>query len=83
MFCFVFHKIVRNGADWSVFINTGNEFDGSDSGARPDEAVSWGKIRLGVEGVKVYSEATLVFPIIVAMTFAKYKKEQDEKKQKK
>lgn len=37
-----------------MFINTGNEFDGSDSGARPDEAVSWGKIRLGVEGVKVY-----------------------------
>jgi len=25
------------------FINTGQEFDGSDSGARPDEAVSWGK----------------------------------------
>ena len=38
---------VRNGADYSVFINTGQEFDGSDSGARPDEAVSWGKIRLG------------------------------------
>ena len=37
----------RNGADYSVFINTGQEFDGSDSGARPDEAISWGKIRLG------------------------------------
>ncbi len=44
-------NLMRNGADWSVFINTGNEFDGSDSGARPDEAVSWGKIRLGVEGL--------------------------------
>ncbi len=39
-------NLMRNGANWSVFINTGNEFDGSDSGARPDEAVSWGKIRL-------------------------------------
>lgn len=33
--------------------NTGQEFDGSDSGARPDEAVSWGKIRAGSESVKV------------------------------
>jgi hypothetical protein len=33
--------------------NTGQEFDGSDSGARPDEAVSWGKIRVGAESVKV------------------------------
>jgi deoxyhypusine synthase len=74
-------NLMRNGADWSVFINTGQEFDGSDSGARPDEATSWGKIRLGVEGVKVYSEATLVFPTIVAMTFAKYKQEQDALKQ--
>ncbi|GFH07557.1 deoxyhypusine synthase, partial [Haematococcus lacustris] len=29
------------------------EFDGSDSGARPDEAVSWGKIRLEAKPVKV------------------------------
>jgi deoxyhypusine synthase len=36
-----------------VYINTGQEFDGSDSGARPDEAVSWGKIRAGAEAVKV------------------------------
>jgi deoxyhypusine synthase len=33
--------------------NTGQEFDGSDSGARPDEAVSWGKIRAGAQAVKV------------------------------
>jgi len=33
--------------------NTGQEFDGSDSGAQPDEAVSWGKIRAGAESVKV------------------------------
>ena len=43
----------RNGADFSVYINTGNEFDGSDGGARPDEAVSWGKIKIGAEAVKV------------------------------
>ena len=65
----------RNGADYAVYINTAQEFDGSDAGARPDEAVSWGKIKSGQEGVaetvKVYAEATLVFPMIVAGTFAR------------
>ena len=64
-------NLMRNGADFSVYVNTGQEFDGSDSGARPDEAVSWGKIRVTAEPVKVYAEATLVFPFIVAETWAK------------
>ncbi|KAI0032384.1 Deoxyhypusine synthase [Vararia minispora EC-137] len=63
--------LIRNGADYSVYINTGQEFDGSDSGARPDEAVSWGKIRAGAESVKVFADATLVFPMLVAATFAR------------
>ena len=46
----------RNGADFSVFVNTAQEFDGSDSGARPDEAVSWGKIKLTASPVKVLVE---------------------------
>jgi len=64
-------NLYRNGADFSVFINTGNEFDGSDSGARPDEAISWGKIKHTANPVKLYAEASLVFPLIVGMTFAK------------
>ena len=66
--------LFRNGADYAVYINTGQEFDGSDSGARPDEAVSWGKIKSadrGGQSVKVYSDATIVFPFIVAATFAR------------
>ncbi|GAA5875297.1 hypothetical protein JCM3774_005772 [Rhodotorula dairenensis] len=63
--------LFRNGADFSVYINTGQEFDGSDSGARPDEAVSWGKIRIDGESVKVYADATLVFPLVVAGTWGK------------
>lgn len=53
-----------------MFINTGQEFDGSDSGARPDEAVSWGKIKKDAHPVKLYADATLMFPLIVAKTFA-------------
>ena len=70
-------NLMRNGADFSVFVNTANEFDGSDSGARPDEAISWGKIKLDARPVKVYAEATLVFPFIVAATFAKGFKPQE------
>ncbi|KAK8662133.1 hypothetical protein V6N13_091721 [Hibiscus sabdariffa] len=36
-------NMMCNGADYDVYINTAQEYDGSDSGARPDEAVSWGK----------------------------------------
>jgi hypothetical protein len=36
--------------------------------------ISWGKIRLGADPVKLYAEATLVFPLIVAQTFAKLPK---------
>lgn len=59
------------GADAAVYINTAVEYDGSDSGARPSEAVSWGKIKAGAKSVKVYAEATVVFPLIVAATWAK------------
>ncbi|KAJ7904489.1 Deoxyhypusine synthase [Mycena olivaceomarginata] len=69
--------LIRNGADYSVFINTGQEFDGSDSGARPDEAVSWGKIRAGAESVKVFADATLAFPLLVAATFAQNAESSD------
>lgn len=72
-------NLMRNGADFSVYINTAQEFDGSDAGARPDEAVSWGKIKITANPVKVYSDATIVFPLIVAETFVKYYEENKEK----
>ncbi|KAH0792186.1 deoxyhypusine synthase [Histomonas meleagridis] len=69
-------NLYRNGADFSVYINTSSEYDGSDSGARPDEAVSWGKIATTAKPVKVYAEVTLVLPIIVAQTFYKFIREK-------
>ena len=62
---------MRNGANFSVYINTAHEYDGSDSGASPDEAVSWGKIRIDAKPVKVCCEATIALPLIVSQTFAK------------
>ena len=63
---------MRQGADYAVYINTAQEFDCSDSGARPDEAVSWYKIKVDAEMVKIYSDTSIVFPIIVARTFYKH-----------
>jgi len=62
-------NLYRNGADYAVYINTAMEFDGSDSGARPDEAVSWGKISQKAKSVKIFGDATLVFPLIVGKAF--------------
>lgn len=62
-------NLMRNGADYAVFVNTGQEFDGSDSGAKPDEAVSWGKIKPSAQAVKVCADATLVLPLLVARAF--------------
>lgn len=44
-----------------MYLNTAQEFDGSDAGARPDEAVSWGKIKPTASPVKVI---TYHFPCI-------------------
>lgn len=64
-------NLMRNGANFSVFVNTGQEFDGSDSGASPEEALSWGKIAITAKPVKVCADASIVFPLIVSQTFAK------------
>ncbi|XP_053380791.1 deoxyhypusine synthase-like isoform X2 [Mercenaria mercenaria] len=68
-------NLMRNGADFAVYLNTASEFDGSDSGASPDEAISWGKIKKTANPVKITAEATLVFPLLVAETFARRQQE--------
>lgn len=57
--------LMRNGAESAVYINTAQEFDGSDAGARPDEAVSWGKIKIGADNVKVSKNWLLFSDVFV------------------
>jgi deoxyhypusine synthase len=64
-------NMFRNGANYAVYINSSPEFDGSDTGALPEEAISWGKLTKQSENVKVYGDASILFPIIVSKTFAK------------
>ncbi len=88
-------NMMRNGADYGIYINTGEEWDGADSNARPDEAVSWGKLKSARDSdfstqksnriknqndnngknktngkfIKVFGDATILFPLIVAKCF--------------
>jgi deoxyhypusine synthase len=64
-------NMFRNGADYAVYINNAQEFDGSDAGALPEEAISWGKVLPNAEKIKVFGDATILFPILVAESFAK------------
>jgi deoxyhypusine synthase len=64
-------NLMRGGADYSVYINTAQEFDGSDAGALPEEAVSWGKLKAGGKMIKVFGDATIMFPLVVYECFKK------------
>lgn len=73
-------NIYRDGCDYLVLVNTGQEFDGSDSGARIDESISWGKVKPNAMSVKVNCDATIAFPIIVTGAIRDLEKEENEKK---
>ena len=62
-------NMFREGAKYAVYVNTAQEFDASDSGAMPDEAKSWGKLAAEADTVKVFCDATIAFPLIVAGAF--------------
>lgn len=59
-------NILRGGFDYAVYMGTSQPWDGSLSGARSSEAVSWGKISEKANHVTVDAEATLAFPLFAA-----------------
>ncbi|MCJ7424298.1 deoxyhypusine synthase [Candidatus Bathyarchaeota archaeon] len=56
----------RDGLNYVVYISTADEWDGSLSGARPREAVSWGKINEKASRIMVEGDASLILPIMVS-----------------
>ncbi len=75
-------NIFRDGVDYAVYITTAQFFDGSDSGGNTEEAMTWAKIKPEASHVIIASEATLMFPLLVAATFAKETIKNKEKKAK-
>ena len=62
-------NIFKEGLDYAVYVNTAQEYDGSDSGARVEEAITWGKVKVNAPSVKIHCDATIVFPLLVAGSF--------------
>ena len=62
-------NMFRDGTDYTVYICTGSEGDGSMAGAKPEEAVSWGKQGMDATSVMVEGDATIIFPLVVAGGF--------------
>ena len=56
----------KEGLDYAVYLSTAVEWDGSLSGARPREAISWGKIKGDADHVMIEGDATVILPIMVA-----------------
>lgn len=56
----------RGGLDYAVAVTTAPEYDGSLSGARLREAISWGKIKAKARHATVDGDATLILPLLVA-----------------
>ena len=56
----------RGGLDYAVQITTATENDGSLSGARLSEAISWGKINKRADYIDIICDETVALPIIYA-----------------
>ena len=56
----------KGGLDYVVYLTTAIEEDGSLSGARPREAVSWGQIKENAEKILIFGEASSILPLIVS-----------------
>ncbi len=66
-------NILRGGLDYAVYVTTASPWDGSLSGARTQEAISWGKLQVPASRlssatpyVTVDCDATIAFPLIVS-----------------
>lgn len=55
----------KDGLDYAVYITTAVEWDGSLSGAKPREAVSWGKIKEKAKYVTIEGDASIILPIMM------------------
>lgn len=55
----------RDGLDAALYITTAVEWDGSLSGARTREAISWGKVKPSARHTTVEGDVTVLFPLMV------------------
>jgi len=59
-------NLLRGGFDYAVYVTTSSPWDGSLSGARTNEGISWGKIKEKANHVTIDADATIAFPLMMA-----------------
>jgi deoxyhypusine synthase len=62
----------KDGLDYAVYVSTAEEWDGSLSGARPREAVSWGKISERAKKVMIEGDASLILPLMLSALVTRF-----------
>lgn len=60
----IWWNALKGGLDYAVYITTAQEYDGSLSGARMKEAISWGKLKPRAPHVTLEGDVTLCLPLI-------------------
>ena len=58
-------NLLRGGFDYAVYVTTASPWDGSLSGARTNEGISWGKIKEKANHVTIDCDATIAFPLMM------------------
>lgn len=67
----IWWNALKGGLDYAIYITTATQYDGSLSGARLTEAVSWGKIKEDAKYVTIDGDATIILPIILSTIYKK------------
>lgn len=70
---------LKGGLDYAIYITTSSPESGSLSGAPPEEAMSWGKVKSSASFTRIKGEATIIFPLLAYCMKDIWKKEEKEK----
>ena len=62
----IWWNALKDGLDYVVYITTAQEYDGSLSGARMREAITWGKVKEDALQTTVDGDVTLCLPLLYA-----------------
>ena len=65
----------KNGLDYSIYVTTSVEWDGSLSGATTREAITWRKMKTRGQHATIHGDATLLFPLMTCYVLKKFQEE--------
>jgi len=76
----IWWNALKDGLDYAVYITTAAEWDGSLSGARMREAVSWRQLKKDAKYVTVEGDVTVLLPLITAAMLKRLSSHAEETK---